>query len=111
MSTKSASIISSVITGILMLLVVLVSAFGGILALNGYINSPTAGIASGFTCMGISLILSIILAWTLTRTFITRFNWNNALAIAVSVFATSLLGTVLSFASIFVMIAVTDLTY
>jgi len=111
MSTKTASIVSSIITGILVLLAALVSAFGGIIALNGFMFSPTAAIVSGFTCMGVTLILSPILAWILTKTFISRYNWKGGLAILVSVLATSLFGSVMSFASIFVMIIIAETIY
>lgn len=110
MSIKMASIISSVVTALLVLVVVIVFGFGGIVLLNGFMNANVA-VNTGFTCLGITLILCPILAWVLAKTFITKFNWNNGLAVIVSVFVSTLLGVGMGFASMMVMIFVAEVTH
>jgi hypothetical protein len=44
-----------------------------------------------------------ILAWFLAKAFITRFNWNNVLAVIVSVIISFLLGGGMGFASVILM--------
>lgn len=107
MSTTVASIISSVITAILVFLLTIVFGFGGIVLLNGFMNASTA-VYTGFTCLGIGAILSTILAWVLSKTFISKFNWNNILAVFVSIFISTLLGGGMGFASMIIMVIVAD---
>jgi len=107
MSIKTASIISSIVTALLVLVIVIVFGFGGIVLLNGFMDA-SAAIYTGFTCLGITLILCPILAWILARTFISRFNWNNILAVIVAVFVSTLLGAGLGVASTFIMAIVAE---
>jgi len=107
MSIKTASIISSIVTALLVLVIVIVFGFGGIVLLNGFMD-VSAAIYTGFTCLGITLILCPILAWILVRTFISRFNWNNILAVIVAVFVSTLLGAGLGVASTFIMAIVAE---
>ncbi|WKZ36819.1 MAG: hypothetical protein QY332_02605 [Anaerolineales bacterium] len=101
MSTKTLSIISAVLTVIFLIVLGLVAFFSTLLALNGYGDSEgtAAGIVT-LVCQGVGLILSGILAGWLTRLFIEKFNWNRILAVILSVFAGSTLGTVLVFAAL-----------
>ncbi|MBI3162351.1 MAG: hypothetical protein HYZ23_07560 [Chloroflexi bacterium] len=107
MSTKIPSIISSLITLVLVVLIGVFLAFMQIILLNGF-SSREGGpaLAAGFTCLGIGAILSAILAWALAKVFISKFNWNNILAVFVSVLASSIFGGGLGFASIIITIAV-----
>ena len=107
MSIKTASVISSIVTALLVLVIVIVFGFGGIVLLNGFMDA-SAAIYTGFTCLGITLILCPILAWLLARTFISRFNWNNILAVIVTVFISTLLGAGMGFASTFIMTIVAE---
>ena len=107
MSIKTASIISSIVTALLVLVIVIVFGFGGIVLLNGFMDA-SAAIYTGFTCLGITLILCPILAWILARTFISRFNLNNILAVIVAVFVSTLLGAGLGLASTFIMAIVAE---
>ena len=90
MSEKASSFISSLVTFILVLLVTVVFGFGGIVLLNGFMDASTA-VYTGFACLGLTLILCPILAWFLAKAFIARFNWNNVLAVIVSVLSHSCL--------------------
>ena len=107
MSIKTASVISSVVTALLVLVIVIVFGFGGIVLLNGFMDASVA-IYTGVTCLGITLILCPILAWILARTFISRFNWNNILAVIVSVFVSTLLGAGMGVATTFIMAIVAE---
>lgn len=107
MSEKTASIISSLITFVLVLLLTILFGFGGIVLLNGLMDASTA-VYSGFACLGVTLILCPILAWVLPKTFISRFNWGNIWAVIVSVFVSTLLGAGMGFASMMVMMFVAD---
>ena len=110
MSIKIASIISSVVTALLVLVAVIVFGFGGIVLLNGFMNASVA-VNTGFTCLGITLILCPILAWVLARTIISRFHWNNIWAVIVSVFVSTLLGAGMGLTSMMVMIFVAEATH
>jgi len=107
MSTRVASIISSVITAILVCLLTIVFGFGGIVLLNGFMDASTA-VNTGFSCLGIGVILCTILAWVLTKTFISKFNWNNILAVFVSVLVSTILGGGMGLASMIIMVIVAD---
>ena len=107
MSIKTASVISSIVTALLVLVIVIVFGFGGIVLLNGFMDA-SAAIYTGFTCLGITLILCPILAWVLARTFISSFNWNNILAVIIAVFVSTLLGAVLGVTSTFIMAIVAE---
>jgi membrane protease YdiL (CAAX protease family) len=103
MSTKTLSIISAVLTVIFLILLGLVAFFSTLLALNGYGDSEgTAAVVITLVCQGVGLILSAILAGWLTRLFVEKFNWNKILAVILSIFAGSTLGTVLVFAALMI---------
>jgi len=102
MSEKTAAIISAIITALLILMIVIVFGFGGIVLLNGFMDA-SAAVYTGFTCLGITLIICPILAWILARTFISRFNWNNILALIISAAISTLLGGGMGFASMVIM--------
>lgn len=53
-------------------------------------------------CQGASLILAAILAWRLTGLFISKFNWNKFLSVALAVAAGTLSGGLISFLAIIV---------
>lgn len=107
MPTKTASIIASVITSILVLLLAIVFGFGGIVLLNGFMSADAA-VTTGFVCLGIGVILCAILAWALAKTFINRFKWKSILAVTASVLLSTLVGGGLGFASMMLMIVVAE---
>ena len=55
-------------------------------------------------CQGVGAILAALLAGWLTNLGITKFNWNNILAVVIAVIVGTLLGTVISFLSIIISI-------
>lgn len=107
MSIKTSAIISSVITALLVLVIVIIFGFGGIVLLNGFMDA-SAAVYTGFTCLGITLILCPILAGVLVRLFITKFNWNNILSIFISVLVSTLLGAGMGVLSTFIMAIVAE---
>jgi hypothetical protein len=105
MLDKKPAIISAVLTAILLIIFGILSVFTQMLVLNG------ASERHGMTAMGISLvcqgtgaILAALLAAWLTNLGITKFNWNNILAVVIAVIAGTLLGGVISFLSIIISI-------
>ena len=93
----------------MLLVVVIFFGFGGIVLLNGFMGA-SAAVYTGFTCLGITLILCPILAGMLTKTLISKFNWNTFLAGGISALAATLLGGGLGLAAMFVMIIVAEIT-
>ncbi len=110
MSSKTATIISSIITALLVLVVVIVFGFGGIVLLNGFMDA-SAAVNTGFTCLGITLVLCPILAGVLAKTFIARFNWKPLWAVVLSIFVSTLLGVVMGFASTIIMAIVAEVMW
>jgi hypothetical protein len=105
MLNKKPVIISAVLTIILLIIFGILSVFTQMLVLNGVSESQ------GMTAMGVSLIcqgagaiLAAVLAAWLTNLGITKFNWNNILAVVIAVIAGTLLGTLISFLSIIISI-------
>lgn len=107
MPTKTASIIASVVTAILVILLAIFFGFGGIVLLNGFMDA-SAAVTTGFICLGIGVILCAVLAWALAKTFIARFKWNTIPAVIVSVLLSSLLGGGLGFVSMMLMLFVAE---
>jgi membrane protease YdiL (CAAX protease family) len=101
MPAKTLSIISAVLTVIFVILLGMAFIFLTMVALNGYSGREgDAALIITLVCQGVGLILSGILAGWLTRLFIEKFNWNKILAVILSIFAGSTLGTVLVFAAL-----------
>jgi len=105
MPNKTPAIISAVLTVILLVIFGVLSVFTQMLVLNG------ANESQGITAMGVSLvcqgagaILAAAFAAWLTNLVITKFNWNNILAVAIAVIAGTLLGGILSFIAIIISI-------
>ena len=103
MPSKVPALISGLSIFIILILIAILSVFGQMLVLNGVSESQ------GFNAMSISLICqsvglfpAIILARWLTNFLITKYNWNNILAILVAVIAGTALGGITSFLSIII---------
>ena len=103
MSTKILAAIAGLSTFFILIFMAVLSVLGQMLVLNG------ASESQGFKAMGISLICqsaglfpAIILARWLANFLITRYNWNNILAILLAVVAGTTLGGVTSFLSVII---------
>ena len=107
MSTKTASIISTVVTGLLVFPLMTLFFGAGLLLLNGYMSADTA-VFTGMACLSLTFLLCPIIAWNLTKFFSARFNWNNFISISASVIASSLISVMMGFGTMFVMAIVAE---
>ena len=105
MLNKTAVIISTISTIILLVIFAILSVFTQMLVLNG-VNESQGLTAMGISlvCQGAGAILAAAFAAWLTNLVITKFNWNNILAIVIAVIAGTLLGAVISFLSVIISI-------
>lgn len=107
MTTKTASIVSAVITGLLVLPLMALFFGGGLLVLNGFMNADAA-VYTGMACLSITFLVCPIIAWNLTKTFISRFNWSNAVSIIASVIASSLTSILMGVGTMFIMTIIAE---
>src|SRR5215207_7926570 len=100
MPNKKPAIISAVLTILLFIVFGVLSVFTQMLVLNGANESQgMTAMGMSLVCQGAGAILAAAFAAWLTNLVITKFNWNNILAVVIAVIAGSLLGGVLSFLS------------
>ena len=105
MPNKTPTIISAVLTVILLIIFGVLSIFAQMLVLNG--ASERQGMTAmgvSLVCQGVGAILTAAFAAWLTNLVITKFNWNNILAVVVAVITGTLLGALISFLSIIISI-------
>jgi hypothetical protein len=107
MPNKTPAVISVILTILLLIVFAIVSVLFEMLALNG------ASERQGMTAMGISLlcqgvgaVLLGIFAWWLTNLLISKFNWNKIIAVVVTVFLGTTIGTGISFLSLIISIPI-----
>jgi len=107
MPNKTPAVISVILTILLLIVFAIVSVLFEMLALNG------ASERQGMTAMGISLlcqgvgaVLLGIFAWWLTSLLISKFNWNKIIAVVVTVFLGTTIGTGISFLSLIISIPI-----
>ncbi len=107
MPNKTPAVISVILTILLLVVFAIVSVLFEMLALNG------ASERQGMTAMGISLlcqgvgaVLLGIFAWWLTSLLISKFNWNKIIAVVVTVFLGTTIGTGISFLSLIISIPI-----
>ena len=105
MPNKTPTIISAVLTVILLIIFGVLSIFAQMLVLNG--ASERQGMTAmgvSLVCQGVGAILAAAFAAWLANLVITKFNWNNILAVVVAVITGTLLGALISFLSIIISI-------
>jgi formate hydrogenlyase subunit 4 len=107
MSTRIPALISAMVTVVLLILFAVLFLFFQMIALNG------ASERQGFTAMGVSLlcqgvvaILAAFLSARLTTLAITKWNWNNILAVIVAIAVGTFAGGLLSFLSVIIAIPI-----
>ena len=105
MPNKKPAMISAVLTVILLIIFGVLSVLTQMLVLNGA-NERQGMTAIGVSliCQGAGAILAAVLAAWLTNLGITKFNWNNILAVVIAVITGTLFGGVISFLSIIISI-------
>lgn len=96
MTNKTPAIISVITTVVLLLVLGALSFFIDLVVLNGYSESVGGSALISFgVCQSLGLILSATFSWWLTNRLLTKFNWNKALTVSVSVLASVVLGGIL----------------
>ena len=109
MPTKTPSIISTILTTLVLLAVGALSMLMLIVMLNGFTGSSARpALITSLFCNIFGIILAAILAWLGPKWLIAKFNWNNILAVVVSIIVGLLFGSGLSFVSLFIGIIVAD---
>ena len=105
MPTKTASLVSVILSILLLVVFAVLTLFFEMVALNG------ASERQGMTVMGITLlchaagaVLLGSLAWKSTSLLVTRFNLNSALAVVITVILAVLAGGLFSFLALVVSI-------
>jgi hypothetical protein len=105
MPTKTASLISVILTVIILVVLAILVLFFEMVALNG------ASERQGLTAVGIPLlcqaagaVLLGALAWKSTSLLVTRFNLNAALAVMITVILAFVAGGVFSFLALVISI-------
>ena len=109
MSTKTASIIASVVTAILAIPVVVLYGGGGFFLVNGFLNAGGEVYAVS-TCLGITMILCAFFAWIFTQTFISSFHWKPILSVIAAIMTSILLGAGMGLAASLVIAIIDALT-
>jgi hypothetical protein len=105
MPYKTSAIIAAILTIILLIIFGVLSVLTQMLVLNGANESQgMTALGVSLVCQGAGAILAAAFAGWLTNLVITKFNWNNILAVAVAVIAGTLLGAAISFLSIIISI-------
>ena len=105
MSTRTASILSAILSILMLVIFAVLIVIIEILVLNG--ASETQGsraIGISLACMGAGAILLGILAWKVTAFLIQRFNLNPILAVSLTIVLMLLVGGTISILSLFVSI-------
>lgn len=103
MSTRTPSIISTVLTVLALLATSAASILFTMVALNGFSDREGGpALLVSVLCNSGGVILAAIAAWRLPRWLIERFNWNRSVAIGISTLAGVVLGGGLSFAALFI---------
>jgi hypothetical protein len=105
MTNKTPAIISAILTVLLLIGLAVVSLLVEMVALNG-VSQRQGWTVMGISlaCQGVIVILAGIFARWLTILLMTRFNWNQLLAVVIAVIAGVLPGGMLSFVSIIIAI-------
>jgi hypothetical protein len=105
MSTRTAAILSTILSILMLVIFAVLVVIFEILALNGVPESQgVRAIGISLACLGVSAILLGVLAWKATAFLIQKFKLNPALAVLLTVFLMLLIGGTISILSIFISI-------
>lgn len=111
MSTRIPSIISVVLTVLLLIVLSVLFLFANMVLLNGVSERQgTIALGASAICQIVSLILSAVLSGWLSRTLITKSNWNQIVAVIVAVIAGTTLGGILTFLSVLISIPIAGIS-
>ena len=105
MPTKTASILSVILTVFLLAVFAVLGLFFEMIALNGATERQgMTAMGISILCQGTGLILLGWLAWKSTSLLVTKHNLNPILAVILTVALTALAGGVLAFLSLLISI-------
>jgi hypothetical protein len=107
MPSKTPALISTILTATILIIFAVLSVFTQMIALNAV--SERQGVTAmgiSLACQGMGMILLGIFAGWMTNFIITKFNWNNILAVVIAVIVGTLIGGFISFLSIVIAIPV-----
>jgi len=105
MNNKTPAVISVVLTTFLLIVFGIVSIVFEMLALNGASESQgTTAMGISLACQGVGAILIGIFVWWLTNLLISKFNWGKVIAVIVTVFLGTVIGTGISFLALIISI-------
>jgi hypothetical protein len=103
MSSRTASLLASILSILLLIIFAVLAVIFEMIALNGASESQgIRAISIALACLGVGAILLGILAWKGTGFLITRLNLNPILAVTLVVALAMLAGGTLSILSIFI---------
>jgi len=107
MNNKTPAVISVVLTTFLLIVFGIVSIVFEMLALNGASESQgTTAMGISLACQGVGAILIGIFVWWLTNLLISKFNWGKVIAVIVTVFLGTVIGTGISFLALIISIPI-----
>ena len=105
MSTRTASIVSTILSILMLVIFAVLALIVELLVLNGASESQgMRAIGISAACLGAGAILIGMLAWKATAFLIQKFNLNPVLAITLTVALMLLIGGTISILSIFISI-------
>lgn len=105
MSTRTASILSAILSVLLLVIFAVLAVIFEILVLNGVPESQgIRAISISLTCLGVGALLLGVLAWKATAFLIQKFNLNHILAVTLTVALALLIGGAISILSIMISI-------
>ena len=107
MPNKTPAVISVILTILLLIVFAIVSVLFEMLALNGASESQgMTAMGISLLCQGVGAVLLGIFAWWLTNLLISKFNWNKIIAVVVTIFLGTTIGTGISFLSLIISIPI-----
>jgi hypothetical protein len=105
MSTRTASILSTILSILLLLIFAVLVVIFEVIALNGASESQgISAIGISLACLGAGAILFGVLAWKATAFLIQKFSFNPVLAVTLTTALALLVGGTISILSLFVSI-------
>jgi hypothetical protein len=105
MSIRTASILSTVLSVLLLLIFAVLAVIFELIALNGVSESQgMRAIGISLACLGVGAILLGLLAWNATAFLIQKFSLNPVLAVTLTTALALLVGGTISIISIFISI-------
>jgi len=105
MPGRITSIIAGLSTFLILITFGILLTFGQIVLLNGASESQGfTALTVSIVCQSVVLLLAVILARWLSKFLVTKFNWNQWLAVVIAIIVPTGLGVLLAFLSVIIAI-------